>query len=188
MGRASCFPKATARAAYKPEQNTAARKNPPKGLCSARKRETRLNPTPFPSASFSRSADSARTRALDGACAKLHRARSRARTWRSLSPTAAAQLSLAGSESGARSLTSPALGTQTASPYQPRVPAFRIPPAWRRSMTRVRHPFVLCLGAQALSYTSPDLSQTFCALPRKGRRVCPWTPSSSLHSTGPRSS
>lgn len=79
-------------------------------------------------------------------------------------------LSLA-AKAGRGCATFPALSTDTVSPCHLRMLVFRT--AWRRSMTHVRHPFVLCPGAQALSYTCSQMSQTFRALLQKGRRVFP---------------
>lgn len=55
---------------------------------------------------------------------------------------------------------SPALGSETAALCQSRIPTYRTPPAWRWSVTHVRHPSILYLGAQALSYICPQLSNS----------------------------
>lgn len=84
---------------------------------------------------------------------------------------AAAQLSPAGRENsvGARGVRGCACRNRVCAP-----PVLQVPPARRSSVTHVRRPSVVCLGAQALSCTRPRTSRTFCAQRARGRACRPF--------------
>lgn len=148
-------------------------------------REARFNPTPSP---LLPSSPSQSPRALARLRARAHKRqracpRARVRAPRAADPVAAARLPLERRESWA-----PARGVLD-SPDRNRVPvpaavaAFRAPPAGRSSVTKVRHPFVSCLGAQALLCIRPPASQTCAPRAGEGGQVFPsLSPSSTLQS------